>query len=41
LAWLCAHEPRCTRIAAALLLVAHLVFWRIVLGLEFVNNQIG
>lgn len=37
LAWVCAHEPRHTVIAAALLVSAHLAFWRIVLDERFVN----
>jgi hypothetical protein len=36
-AWLCAREPRHTTIAAALLLSAHLAFWRVVLDTRFVN----
>jgi hypothetical protein len=37
LAWICAHDPRRTTIAAALLVSAHLAFWRIVLDARFVN----
>ena len=37
LAWVCAHDPRRTAIAAALLASAHLAFWRIVLDGRFVN----
>lgn len=35
LAWICAHDPARTRIAAALLISAHLAFWRIVLDPQF------
>jgi hypothetical protein len=37
LAWVCAHDPRRTAIAAALLASAHLAFWRIVLDGRFIN----
>jgi hypothetical protein len=37
LAWLCALEPRQTTIAAALLISAHVGFWRMVLDTRFVN----
>ncbi len=37
LAWVCAHEPRRTTIAAALLVSAHMGFWRIVLDERFLN----
>ena len=37
LAWVCAHDPRRAAIAAALLVSAHLAFWRIVLDGRFVN----
>ena len=37
LAWVCAHDPRRTTIAAALLVSAHLAFWRIVLDGRFMN----
>lgn len=37
LAWVCAHDPRRTMIAAALLISAHVAFWRIVLDARFVN----
>jgi hypothetical protein len=37
LAWVCAHDSRRTAIAAALLVSAHLAFWRIVLDERFVN----
>ena len=37
LAWVCAHDPRRTVIAAALLASAHIAFWRIVLDERFVN----
>ena len=36
-AWVCAHDERRTRIAAALLISGHLAFWRIVLDTRFVN----
>jgi hypothetical protein len=36
-AWLCAREPRQTSIAAALLVVGQLLFWRMVLDTRFVN----
>ena len=38
LAWVCAQDPKRTRIAAALLISAHPVFWRIVLDPQFVNT---
>jgi hypothetical protein len=37
LAWVSAHDPRRTTIAAVLLVSAHLAFWRIVLDERFVN----
>jgi hypothetical protein len=37
LAWICAHDPKGTRVAAALLVSGHLAFWRIVLDSRFVN----
>ena len=37
LAWVCAHDARRTTIAAALLVSAHLAFWRIALDTRFVN----
>jgi hypothetical protein len=37
LGWVCAHDPQRTSIAAALLVSAHLAFWRIVLDGRFVN----
>jgi hypothetical protein len=40
LAWVCAHDAKATTIAAALLASAHLAFWRIVLGGDFVNPRI-
>ena len=40
LAWVCAHDPRRTVIAAAILVSAHLAFWRIVLGIDFVNSRL-
>jgi hypothetical protein len=36
-AWLCARQQRHTTIAAALLIFAHLGFWRMVLDTRFVN----
>jgi hypothetical protein len=36
-AWLCAQERRHTAIGAALLVSAHLAFWRVVLDTRFVN----
>jgi hypothetical protein len=38
LAWICAHDPKGTRVAAALLVSGHLAFWRIVLDSRFVNQ---
>jgi hypothetical protein len=38
LAWVCAHDSRRTTIAAALLVSAHLAFWRIVLDERFING---
>ena len=40
LAWVCAHDPRRTVIAAAILASAHLGFWRIVIGIDFVNPRL-
>ncbi|MGH7552903.1 MAG: hypothetical protein ACREMQ_07715 [Longimicrobiales bacterium] len=40
LAWVCAYDPRRATIAAVLLASAHLAFWRIVLGGDFVNQRI-
>jgi hypothetical protein len=37
LGWVCAHDPQRTSIAAALLVSAHVAFWRIVLDGRFVN----
>jgi hypothetical protein len=37
LAWVCAHDPRRTRVAAALLVSSHVAFWLIVLDGRFVN----
>jgi hypothetical protein len=39
-AWVCAHEPRHTWIAGAVLVSAHLAFWRIVLDPRFVNSTL-
>ena len=35
LAWVCAHDPRRTKIAAVLLISAHYAFWRMVLDDQF------
>jgi len=40
LAWVCAHDARRTIIAAAILVSAHLAFWRIVIGIDFVNSRL-
>lgn len=40
LAWVCAHDPKRTRIAAALLVSAHVAFWFIVHDPQFVNQVI-
>ena len=40
LAWVCAHDARRTTIAAFLLVSAHVAFWRIVLGIDFVNSRL-
>ncbi len=40
LAWVCAHDTKRTAVAAFLLISAHLVFWRIVLGEGFVNSRL-
>jgi hypothetical protein len=40
LAWVCAHDPRRTYIAAALLASAHYAFWRICLDPAFQNATI-
>ena len=40
LAWLCAHDVKRANIAAALLVSAHLAFWRIVLDPRFEVGQI-
>lgn len=37
LAWVCAHDPQRTKIAAALLVSAHYAFWRICLDPQFRN----
>lgn len=37
LAWVCAHDSRCTYIAAALLISGHYAFWRICLDPQFRN----
>ncbi len=41
LAWVCAQDVRRTTIAAAILVSAHLAFWRIVLDTRFVNFTIS
>jgi hypothetical protein len=41
LAWVCAQDPKRTRIAAALLLSAHLGFWWIVLDHGFDVQQVS
>jgi hypothetical protein len=40
LAWVCAHDPKRTKMAAAFLVSAHYVFWRIVLDPGFSNAPI-
>ena len=40
LAWVCAHDARRTSIAAFLLISAHIAFWRIVIGIDFVNSRL-
>ena len=40
LAWLCAHDARRTTIAAVLLISAHMAFWRVVLGIDFINSTL-
>ena len=40
LTWVCAHDARRTKIAAWLLVSAHLAFWRIVLDTRFVNFRL-
>lgn len=40
LAWVCAHDPRRTAIAAAILASIHLAFWRIAIGIDFVNSRL-
>jgi len=37
LSWVCAHDPKRTTIAAALLVSAHYAFWRICLDPRFTN----
>ena len=39
LSWVCAHDPRRTVIAAAILVSAHLAFWRIAIGIDFVHSR--
>ena len=38
LAWICAQDPKRTKIAAALLVSAHVAFWLVVLDPQFVNG---
>ena len=40
LAWICAHDAKRTNIAATLLVVAHYVFWRIVLDEQYLPLQV-
>lgn len=40
LIWMCAHEPKRTRLAAILLASAHIAFWRIALDARFINWMI-
>jgi len=40
LAWLCAHDSKRTKIAAALLVSALLAFWRIVLDARFMATRL-
>ncbi len=40
LMWICAHDPKRTKVAAVLLVSAHLAFWRIVLDSRFVNQTL-
>jgi hypothetical protein len=40
-AWICAHDPRKTAIAAILLASAHPAFWRIEFDARFVNFTIS
>lgn len=40
LAWVCAHDPKRTKIAAVLLISAHYAFWRVVLDDQFVPLRI-
>lgn len=40
MSWVCAHEPKRTLIAAALLVSGHLAFWRILLDSRFINPAI-
>lgn len=41
LAWLCAHDSKRAAIAAALLVSAHLAFWRVVLDTRFDTGWLG
>ena len=41
LAWVCAHDPQRTGIAAALLISAHVAFWRIVLDERFASLMVS
>ena len=40
LVWVCAHDPKRTKIAAALLVSAHYAFWYICLDPRFSNGMI-
>lgn len=40
LAWVCAHDPKRTTIAAVILVSAHLAFWRITLDQRYQNTVI-
>jgi hypothetical protein len=40
LAWVCAHDARRAAIAALILALGHLVFWRIALDSAFVNSRL-
>ena len=40
LAWVCAHDHRRAIIAAVILTLAHVVFWRVMLDSAFVNSRI-
>jgi len=40
LAWVCAHDAKRTVVAAVLLMSAHIAFWRIVSGIDFINSRL-